>query len=440
MSFDPVHKVIPAFVVGEINQENADRLIAQTQAVNDGSLHVFFSDQRPQYREAILKAFGQWMQPERQGQRGRRPKPRWVPPPDLLYAQVVKHRRKGRVVKVTTEVVFGTPEALGAYRKRSPASRRVNTAFVERQNNTMRQHNRRFTRKTLGFSKKRYWMERQLHLCVGDYHFCLPHSGLREEIDPPLPTKGNGSPKKWREVTPMMAAGVTDHVWTLQELLMYRVPPRAPENIVSIDEGHQSFPEMVDPFRQEIGQVAILAMIPDHFDRVQLRRISRQPDHFHPVRMLLLEKPNRFPMGAVPIQNQDEFLPHMPMHQAQEGDHSIETYVLLMNLKEQTGPMPHRGETDPGHHGEPVVPIPTVLHGGLPFRRPCPANQWLQPIATLVYKQDRPAVLPGLFFTSSHVWARQVRMAASSRSRARRWGFWGLHPISRSRYQTRPGW
>jgi hypothetical protein len=37
----------------------------------------------------------------------------------------------------------------------------------------------------------------------------------------------------------MMAAGVTDHVWTLQELLMYRVPPRAPENIVSIDEGHQ---------------------------------------------------------------------------------------------------------------------------------------------------------------------------------------------------------
>jgi hypothetical protein len=242
MSFDPVHKVIPAFVVGEINQENADRLIAQTQAVNDGSLHVFFSDQRPQYREAILKAFGQWMQPERQGQRGRRPKPRLVPPPDLLYAQVVKHRRKGRVVKVTTEVVFGTPEALGAYLKRSPASRRVNTAFVERQNNTMRQHNRRFTRKTLGFSKKRYWMERQLHLCVGYYHFCLPHSGLREEIDPPLPTKGNGSPKKWREVTPMMAAGVTDHVWTLQELLMYRVPPRAPENIVSIDEGHQTLP------------------------------------------------------------------------------------------------------------------------------------------------------------------------------------------------------
>jgi hypothetical protein len=153
---------------------------------------------------------------------------------------VVKHRRKGRVVKVATEVVFGTPEALGAYRKRSPASRRVNTAFVERQSNTMRQRNRRFTRQTLGFSKKRCGMERQLHLCGGDYHFCLRHSGLREERGPPLPTEGNGSPKKWREVTPRMAAGVTDHVWTLQELLMYRAPPRAPENIASIDEGHQT--------------------------------------------------------------------------------------------------------------------------------------------------------------------------------------------------------
>ena len=45
----------------------------------------------------------------------------------------------------------------------------------------------------------------------------------------------------------MMAAGVTDHVWTLQELLMYRVPPRAPENIVSIDEGHQrKFPDGIN--------------------------------------------------------------------------------------------------------------------------------------------------------------------------------------------------
>jgi hypothetical protein len=112
MSFDPVHKIIAAFVTGEISQEKADQLIERTQAVNDGSLHVFFSDQRPQYREAILKSFGRWVQPERKGARGRLPKPRLEPPADLLYAQVVKHRRKGRVVKVTEKVVFGTQGAL----------------------------------------------------------------------------------------------------------------------------------------------------------------------------------------------------------------------------------------------------------------------------------------------------------------------------------------
>ncbi len=135
-----MHKVIPAFVPGEINQENVDRLIAKTKEVNDGSL------QRYQYQDAILKSFGQWVQPERKSQRGPLPRPRRVPPPDLLYGKVVKHRRKGWVVKVTTRVVFGTLEALVAYLEGSPVSRSVNTAFVERQNNTMRQHNLRFTR------------------------------------------------------------------------------------------------------------------------------------------------------------------------------------------------------------------------------------------------------------------------------------------------------
>ena len=189
-----------------------------TKEINDGSLHVFFSDQRPQYPEAILKSFGHWVQPERKGTRGRFPKPRLEPPSDLLYAQMVKHRRKGWVVKATEE-------RLQAHLKRSPLSNHINTAFVERQNGTMRHHNRRFTRKTLSFSKDDYWLEQQLHLCVGYYHFCLPHGGLCEAIFPPIPIRSSGSPKKWRQVTPAMSLGVTNHGWTLRELLTYRLPP-----------------------------------------------------------------------------------------------------------------------------------------------------------------------------------------------------------------------
>jgi hypothetical protein len=67
----------------------------------------------------------------------------------------------------------------------------------------------RFTRKTIGFSKENYWMARQPHLSLGYCHFCRAHAGLRQEIIPPLPTKGSGSPKKWRQVTPAMASGIT---------------------------------------------------------------------------------------------------------------------------------------------------------------------------------------------------------------------------------------
>ena len=101
LSFDPVHKVIPAFVTGRICQQNADTLLEETK---------------------------------RKGSRGRFPNPKRIPPEDLLYAQVVKHRRKGRVVKVTHKVIFGTHQALAEYLEHSPVSSHINTAFVERQN------------------------------------------------------------------------------------------------------------------------------------------------------------------------------------------------------------------------------------------------------------------------------------------------------------------
>jgi len=57
------------------------------------------------------------------------------------------------------------------------------------------------------------------------YNFCLPHSSLRQPLLVPEPTNGSGSPKLWRPCTPAMAAGLTDHVWSLKEVLLYRVPP-----------------------------------------------------------------------------------------------------------------------------------------------------------------------------------------------------------------------
>ena len=87
-------------------------------------------------------------------------------------------------------------------------------------------HNSRLARKTLRFSKQRRMLERSVALEDAYYNFCLSHESLKRRIDPPRPTNGNGSPKKWAPCTPMMAEGLTDHVWTLEELLAFRVPPR----------------------------------------------------------------------------------------------------------------------------------------------------------------------------------------------------------------------
>jgi IS1 family transposase len=211
-------------VVGKRTQEHANLLLERVRAVTDAHIPFFTSDQLPAYAHALLETYGEWYQPERNGDRGRFPARRRKPCADLLYAQVVKRREKGQVVEVTRQIVFGDAAAIDCQLAASSTSSTINTSFVERDNLTWRQHNRRLTRKTLAFSKELPWMEKQLWLTMAYYHFCLPHDSLRTELPRPEATRGRGSPRKWRSVTPAMAAGMTDHVWSTSELLGYRVP------------------------------------------------------------------------------------------------------------------------------------------------------------------------------------------------------------------------
>jgi IS1 family transposase len=224
IAFAPVWRLVLAFVIGKRDQAGADMLLARVAHVTDDSIPLFTSDQWPAYRYALLNTYGEWYHPPRQGRQGAYPKPQRRPPPSLRYAQVVKRRKGGCVVEVSTRIVFGTPEAVAASLAHSPVSSTVNTSFVERDNLTQRQSNWRLTRRTNGFSKDLTWCEKQLWLSLAYYHFVLPHKSLRARLPMPEPTRGTGSPRLWRPVTPAMAAGLTDHVWTTEELLAYQVP------------------------------------------------------------------------------------------------------------------------------------------------------------------------------------------------------------------------
>jgi IS1 family transposase len=227
IAFSPVCKLVPAWVVGKRTLPNARQLVFRLKSATDEHIPFFTSDELPHYADALLDVYGELKTPARRGSRGRFPLPRKYPPPELCYAVVVKERARGRVVKVTTRIVYDSEPQVIAALKASPVSTTINTYGVERNNLTIRQHSRRMGRKVNAFSKERDYLEHQLTVAFAYYHWVRPHRGLRQRLLEPQPTKGpRASYKKWKPVTPAMAAGLTDHVWSMDELLSFRVPPK----------------------------------------------------------------------------------------------------------------------------------------------------------------------------------------------------------------------
>lgn len=221
---DPDSKLLLATVVGGRTLEYAQLLIhAIASVLAPGVVPLFLSDGLAHYATALLTHFGHWVEVPRRSKYGPAPKPRWQALPELNYAQVVKRRLKGRVVAVTQRVVFGQADAIDAIL--SCAGHKINTAFIERVNLTLRAHVPALARKSLSYAKTGLGLAQQVSLTRTYYNFCLPHHSLRLPLPEPMPTLGKGSPKRWQSRTPAMAAGITDHIWTMERLLLFRVPP-----------------------------------------------------------------------------------------------------------------------------------------------------------------------------------------------------------------------
>jgi IS1 family transposase len=127
------------------------------------------------------------------GKRGRPPQPKTIPDPALVYGQVEKRREGRRVVKVEKKLVLGSPTTDLAF---------VSTSLLERQNGTARSRNRYLVRKTYAFAKRVEYMDDQCEVDKTFYNFCRRHRGLKGE-------------------TPAMRHGLTDHVWSVAEVLGY---------------------------------------------------------------------------------------------------------------------------------------------------------------------------------------------------------------------------
>jgi hypothetical protein len=125
-------------------------------------------------------------------------------------------------VGVTHRVVFGTRLAIEQVLARWGWT--INTAFVERLKLDIRQRVAAIGRRVNTLCQGEAGLQQQLVLFQVYHNFVLPHASVRQALATPMATNGQGSAKVWGPCTPAMAAGLTDHVWSLKEVLLYRVP------------------------------------------------------------------------------------------------------------------------------------------------------------------------------------------------------------------------
>jgi hypothetical protein len=125
---------------------------------------------------------------------------------------VIKHRSGYRLTGVTIKVIYGTPEEVTAVVG-------PHTAYVERTNLTSRQMNGRLVRKTLSYSKQVAMLEAACAWEDWVYNLTRSVKTLQVEV--------KHGQRPWQPRSPAMAAGLTDHIWTVKELLMTVVAPES---------------------------------------------------------------------------------------------------------------------------------------------------------------------------------------------------------------------
>ncbi|MCB8945281.1 MAG: IS1 family transposase [Ardenticatenaceae bacterium] len=203
-------KLFLAFHLGRRSTADAQHLLHQVwQRLIPDCLPIFTSDGLNQYFYAITAHFGTWHKPLRAR------KYHWLPDVRLLYAQLRK-RRQGRQVSFLYSIIrLGSRYLIRTGLQALAFTGKVQTAFVERANLTLRELIAPLSRRTWSMAYDKYHLTLHIHWGLAYYHFCRPHQSLT------IPIRG---PSKRRYRTPAMAANLVNRRWSVRDLLQLPVP------------------------------------------------------------------------------------------------------------------------------------------------------------------------------------------------------------------------
>lgn len=187
----------------------ADRMMEQVRACSQAVCAVLIcTDGWAAYPNSIKRAFREKV--KRTAGKGRACLVVW---PDLCIATVIKRAEKHRVVEVTRKLSWGTLAYAQQVLQRTVGCNEFNTSLIERFNGTMRERLAALTRKCRHAAHRLDALQTGMYLIGCSYNFCFPHHELSQ-------------PKHFGfACTPAMAAGMTDHIWSVQEMITYKIAP-----------------------------------------------------------------------------------------------------------------------------------------------------------------------------------------------------------------------
>jgi hypothetical protein len=220
VAIDPVTKLLVAIDVGERTLAMTQRFVHHVaQVLAPDCAPLFLTDGFREDATALLTHYGRWVQPPRR-RRKVQPKPRWMPCPPALCASGEDRAAPASRQRVSRGVWPSKRQHILA-----PAHGSTSTQPCGADQLGIRRHVAAVGRRSAFHAVQGRdghgsgcFVSRVLQLC-------LPHVSLRQALPPPAQTHGSGSATQWRPCTPAMAAGLTERVWSLREVLLYRVPP-----------------------------------------------------------------------------------------------------------------------------------------------------------------------------------------------------------------------
>jgi transposase-like protein/IS1 family transposase len=191
----------------------ADRLLKQVRACSQTACALLVcTDGWAAYPNSIQRAFRDKV--KRTAGRGRASLQVWS---GLHIGTVIKHTVNKRLTEVVRQMSHGSLEQALHLLQRSGGGQVLNTSYIERLNGTVRERLATLTRKCRHAASRLLTLETGMYLIGCTYNFCCFHQQLSK--------RAAGEAQRLLRLTPAMASGLTDHVWSLSDLLGYKVAP-----------------------------------------------------------------------------------------------------------------------------------------------------------------------------------------------------------------------